>query len=203
MRTKTLLFAAAGALMLLLAGCGGKILYSHYYTLEIIPPPAAEVHDARFNGTLAVRRFEIAPYLRQGGIAYRQSPEEVEFYDYHRWAASPSETVTSAVIDAFRASGMFSVVKRYDGQNQQDYLLIGRLERLDEIDYGGSVQVLAKVSAELADLHSGITVWTGEANDTLKVEPRDVHAVVTTMSQAIQQTIAGLIARLDRQLAKN
>ena len=192
--------ASACAVTLLMAGCGGKILYPHYYALDIPPAPGPAVSDARLPATLAVRRFETPPYLRQGRIVYRKAPAEIGFYDYHRWAADPAETVTAAVIDSLRSSRLFSFVKPYDGQGQQDYLMSGRLERLEEIDYGSSVRVEAKLSAELVDLRTGATVWTGDADETLGVETRNVNSVVVEMSQAIQENIARLVASLNQQL---
>ena len=71
MTTKTL--ASACTVILSMAGCGGKIRYPNYYTLEIPPPPRPAMSDARLPVTLAVRRFETPPYLRQGRIVYRPS----------------------------------------------------------------------------------------------------------------------------------
>src|SRR5262249_4799871 len=86
-------------------------------------------------GVVSVRRFETPAYLRQGRIVYRETPEAVDFYEYHRWAAEPGPTVTAGVIDSIRSANLFSFVKPYDGQDKPEYLMTGRLERLDEIDY--------------------------------------------------------------------
>jgi uncharacterized lipoprotein YmbA len=185
---------------LLMAGCGGKILYPHYYALDIPAAPKPAASDARLPATLAVRRFEALPYLRQGRIVYRQGPAEIGFYDYHRWAADPAAAVTAAMIDSLRSSRLFSFVTPYDGQGQSDYLMSGRLERLEEIDAGGDVRVEAKLSAELVDLRTAATVWTGDADETLGVETRDVNSVVMEMSHAVQKSISRLVASLDRQL---
>jgi ABC-type uncharacterized transport system auxiliary subunit len=150
---------------------------------------------------LAVRQFETPPYLRQGRIVYRQAPQEVGFYDYRRWAADPAETVTAAVIDSLRAARLFSFVKRYDGQNQQDYLLLGRIDRLEEIDYGGGVRVAAKLSVEVVNLRASTTLWTGDAEETQPVDTRNVNSVVAAMSQAVQKSINRIVASLDQQLA--
>jgi ABC-type uncharacterized transport system auxiliary subunit len=150
--------------------------------------------------TVAVRRFETPQYLRQGRLVYRQTPAEIGFYDYHRWAADPAATVTTAVIDSLRSSQLFAFVRTYDGQGQPDYLMSGRLERLEEIDSGDSVRVEAKLSAELVNLQTGATVWTGDADETLGVKTRNVNSVVVEMSHAVQKSIDRLVASLDRQL---
>jgi uncharacterized lipoprotein YmbA len=197
---KTLAGASACALALSMAGCGGKILYPQYYALDIPPAPSPAIADARLPATLAVRRFETPQYLRQGRVVYRRTPAEIGFYDYHRWAADPALTVTTAMIDSLRSARLFSFVKPYDGEGQQEYLMSGRLERLEEIDYGGSVRVEAKLSAELVNLETGATVWTGDADETLGVEAHDVSSVVVEMSHAVQKGVDRLVASLNQQL---
>jgi uncharacterized lipoprotein YmbA len=205
MMPKALVKTGACALMLLMAGCGGKVLYPRYYSLEVPAAPAPVVpaeakNQTRLPLTVAVRRFETSPYLRGGRIVYRPSPHEIGFYNYQRWAADPGVTVTSAVIDSLRSAGPFSFVKPWDNQGRQDYLMSGRLERLDEIDYGGGVTVEATLSAQLINLQGGATVWTGDAAETLTVETRDVDSVVVAMSQAVQKSIDRLVSSLDQQL---
>lgn len=195
---KSLMKMGVCALTLLIASCGGG-RRPHYYALEIPQAPDRTLSGPRFPGTVAVCRFETPSYLRQGRIVYRETPEEVGFYEYHRWAAEPSETVTTALIDALRSSRLSSFVKRCDGHNQQDYLLVGRLERLEEIDYGGPVRVEAKMSAEVVNVRTGATEWTGDALATLNVENRNVDSVVRAMNRAVQNSIDQLVANLDQR----
>jgi uncharacterized lipoprotein YmbA len=189
---------------LLMTGCmGGKVQYPNYYTLEIAPATKPVVNDALLPVAVAVRRFETPGYLRQGRIVYREAPGKVGFYDYHRWAADPGATVTAAMIASLRSAHLFSFVKPHDGQDQPEYLLTGRLERLDEIDYGGAVRVEAKLSAELVDLRTGATVWTSEAAETSKVEVRNIDSVVAAMSRVVQANIDQLIAGMKEQLSES
>jgi uncharacterized lipoprotein YmbA len=200
MTTKVLVSASACVVMVLMAGCGGKVLYPNYYALEIVPAPRPAVNETRLPVTVAVRQFETPPYLRQGRIVYRQAPEEIDFYNYHRWAADPAVAVTTAMIDSLRSSRLFSFVMPYDGQDRQDYLISGRIERLDEIDYGGDVRVEAKLSAELVNLRTGATVWAGDAAETSRVGTRNVNSVVVEMSRAVQKSIDILVAALEQEL---
>ena len=187
------------AFTLLIASCGGGRRPT-YYALEVPPAPDRSLTDPRFPGTLAVCRFDTPPYLRQGRIVYRESPEEIGFYEYHRWAAQPAETVTTAMIAALRSSRLFSLVKRYDGHNGQDYLLVGRIERLEEIDYGGPVRVQAQIAAELVNLRTGSTEWTGDAAAMLNVESRNVNSVVDAMNRAVQNSIDQLLGGLNQRV---
>jgi len=185
----------------LMAGCGGKILYPHYYTLDLPAAPRSTATDPRLRATLAVRPFGTPAYLRQGRIVYRQAPAEIGFYEYHRWAAEPAAMVTSGMIDSLRSSHLFSFVKQYDGQGRQDYLISGRIEQLEEIDSAEGVRVAARLSAELLDLRTGAMVWAGEVGETSKVETRNVDSVVVEMSHAVQKSIDKLVASLNQQIS--
>jgi uncharacterized lipoprotein YmbA len=198
---RTLVTATACVAALLLAACG-EIRYPKYYALNIVPPSRPAADDVRRSVTVAVRRFDTPDYIRQGRIVYRETPEEIGFYDYHRWAADPGATITTAMIDALRASRLFSLVVSYDGREQQECILSGRVERLDEIDYGGGVRVEARILAELVNQRTGETLWTGDASEASKIETRTVGSVVDAMSHAVATSIERLIASMELQPAR-
>ncbi len=189
------------AATMLMAGCGGKVVRPHYYTLETPPALSTAVSGRPVAATVAVSQFGAPPYLRQGRIVYRESAEEIGFYEYRRWAADPAETITAAMIDSLRSRQMFSFVKRSDGRNEQDYLMTGRLERLEEVDYGGPVRVKTEISAELVNLRTGSTEWTGDASATFNVEKSTVDSVVAGMNHAVQDCIDQLAASMEQRLA--
>jgi uncharacterized lipoprotein YmbA len=151
---------------------------------------------------VAVRRFETPDYIRQGRIVYRETPQEVGFYDYHRWAADPGATITTAMIDALRSARLFSAVVPYDGQANAECVLSGRLARLDEVDYAGGVRVETRLVAELVNRRTGKTLWTGEASETSNIETRTVASVVGAMSHAVETSIDRLIASMDQQVPR-
>src|SRR5271170_7019190 len=159
-------FALATLIILVscLAGCGGAVKYPNYYTLHLTPPPDPPVPE-RVHATLAIREFRSPTYLRQGAIVYKTSPEQIGFYNYHRWAVDPREFLTNAVADRLRASGNFTQVKLYDGRPDVDYVLSGRLEELEEIDYQGGIKVQVAISAQMTNLATGAAVWTNEASE--------------------------------------
>jgi uncharacterized lipoprotein YmbA len=199
---KAFVLACALLAALLMFGCGGKVRYPKYYTLALAPTLQPAANDPRIDGTVAVRRFETPAYLRQGRIVFREAPNQVGFYEYHRWAADPGATVTIAVMETLRSSGLFSTVESYEGRDKPEYLLTGRIERLDEIDYGGGgVSVEARLSAQLVKLRTASTVWTGEATETSKVDQRNVSSVVEEMSRAVQKSIGRLLTNMEQQLA--
>src|ERR1700746_1343944 len=148
----TIVFSIAA--LVILSSCGGRVRYPNYYTLNLPappdPPPAENVH-----ATVAIREFRAPAYLRQGAIVYKPSPEQIGFYAYHRWAVDPCDFVTDSIIDRLGAPGNFFHVKHYDGQPNVDYVISGRVEKLEEIDYEGGVKVEVAVSAQMTKLDTG------------------------------------------------
>jgi len=180
---------------ILLIGCISKIKYPSYYTLTLpsaAGPPAKESELP----SITVREFRAPGYLRQGPIVYRTSPGQVGFYEYHRWAVDPRQSITNAVTERLRASGSFAAVKIYDGRADADYILSGRLEKLDEVDYQGGIRVEVELSAQVIDLHTGKTVWTNSAFEMAKVDRRNIPAIVAEMSSMTDRAIERLLKPL-------
>jgi ABC-type uncharacterized transport system auxiliary subunit len=187
------------AMLVILVGCG-RVRYPKYYALNLPappdPPPAENVHAA-----VAIREFSAPAYLRQGAIVYKPSPEQIDFYAYHRWAINPREFVTNSVIERLRASGNFARVQPYDGRLDTQYVLSGRLEKLEEIDYSGGVKVEVAISAQMTNLATGLTVWTNAVSEIGDVNKRDVAAVVSEMNGTMERAITKLLSSMPADMA--
>jgi ABC-type uncharacterized transport system auxiliary subunit len=176
----------------ILAGCAGKVGRSNYYTLNLPAPPDPPAAE-NAHTTVAVREFRAPAYLRQGAIVYKPSPEQIGFYAYHRWAVDPCDFVTDSIIDRLGATGTFSRVKHYDGQADADYVVSGRLEKLEEIDYEGGVKVEVAVSAQMTKLDTGTIVWSKAVSEIGVVKQHNVPTVVSEMSRTMERAIEKLL----------
>jgi ABC-type uncharacterized transport system auxiliary subunit len=183
------------AVSIAFVGCAGKIRYPSYYTLHVPPPPDPPARPD-VHASLAVREFRSPGYLRQGPLVYRVSAEQIGFYDYHRWATDPRQFVTVAIANRLRASGNFADVTMYDGRSHVDYIITGRLEKLEEVDYAGGVRVEVALSAQMTDIHTGLTAWANSASDIENVAQRNVPAVVSEMSHAMDRAIEKLLSSI-------
>jgi ABC-type uncharacterized transport system auxiliary subunit len=188
------------ALLPALGGCG-KVKYPAYYTLNL--PPAPDPPALEKQTSIAVREFQAPGYLRQGPIVYRRNPEEIGFYEYHRWAADPRKIVTSAVMEDLRASGQFSMVSSYDGRRDIEYVFSGKLEKLEEVDYEGGVRVEVALSAQITRLSNGATVWSNNVFEAGKVSQRNVPGVVAEMNRAMELAINKLLTTIPAPLASS
>jgi ABC-type uncharacterized transport system auxiliary subunit len=190
--TRTVFCLAA---LVILSGCAGKIKYPNYYTLNLPAPPDPPAAE-NAHATLAIRQFRAPAYLRQGAIVYRTSPEQIGLYAYQRWAIDPRDLVTNAVIERLRASGAFARVQAYDGNRDVEYVLSGRLEKLEELDYQRGVKVEVAVSAEIANIATGAVVWSNTVSEIGDVNKRDVPAVVSEMNRTMERAIEKLVTPL-------
>src|SRR5882757_9063149 len=188
------------AALVILSGCGGRVRYPNYYTLNLPappdPPPAENAH-----ATVALREFRAPAYLRQTAIVYKPSPQQIGFYAYHRWAINPCDFVTTSVIERIRASGNFVRVKQYDGRPDIEYVLSGRLEKLEEIDYEGGIKVEVGISAQMTNLATGATVWNNAVSEAGDVNKRDVPAVVSEMNRTMERAIEKLLSPMPADVA--
>lgn len=190
--------AAALAVVACLA-CGGKVPPTFYYVLNL-PTPAPTAN--RLDHTAVLMPVRADRVVGQGRIVYRESPEQVGFYEYHRWAEDPEDTVSAALARELMARGTFASVSAFDGRTKADFVIRGELGRLEEIDYDGPVRVAAEVSLELVDSSTGRVIWSGTASRTEDVLASDVRSVVSEMSVAAAAAIKQLAGELDEHLRR-
>ncbi len=176
----------------LLAGCGSvKGPAVRYYKLDI--PPAPMPAGPSVAVPLRIEPFRTTSLLRQDRIVYCPSPVEVGFYDYHRWAERPNDTVTKALADRLMGRRLFQSVEISDGAGKAEYVLRGSIDRLQEVDYHGAVRAQVSISAELEDPVRREKIWTGVASSEFVVGKSEVQAVVIAMGRASQQSIERLV----------
>lgn len=198
MKKLTMVLGFMLALLPALVGCS-RVRYPAYYTLNLPPPPDPPAQENQT--AIAVREFQAPGYLRQGPIVYRSTPEEIGFYEYHRWAADPRKIVTSAVIEDLRASGQFSMVSTYDGRRDIEYVFSGKLEKLEEVDYEGRVRVEVGLSAQITRVSNGTMVWSNTVFEAGKVSHRNVPGVVAQMNRTMELAINKLLSTIPAPLA--
>jgi len=198
MKNVTTAFLLMMILLAALSGCG-RLRYPAYYTLNLPAPPDPPAGESVRN-SIAVREFQSPGYLRQGPIVNRATPEEVGFYEYHRWAADPRMLVTTAVVDHMRANGQFSKVSMYDGRPNNDYVFSGRLEKLEEVDYQAGVNVEVAISAQITLVSTGATVWSNAVSEMRPVSQRKVTAVVSEMNRTMDLAINKLLSTIPQAL---
>jgi cholesterol transport system auxiliary component len=199
MKKLTTALALMMTLLPVLSGCG-RVRYPAYYTLNLPAPPDPPAAE-NVRTSIAVREFQSPNYLKQGPVVFRPTPEEIGFYEYHRWAADPRMLVTNAVVDHLRAGGQFFMVSLYDGRPNNDYVFSGKLEKLEEVDYQAGVKVEVAISAQITRVATGATVWSNAVSETGTVSQRNVRGVISEMNRTVDLAINKLLSTVPAPLA--
>ena len=195
---KMLVLTSLGALVL--AGCG-SVRYPTTYVLNFPPPaPQTALSGGSLTGPLAVRDFQCPEYLCEGRIVYRSTPEEVGFYEYHRWAMNLRDAIAQYVVDGLRAQSLFTSVAAHERGAEAAYVLSGRIERLEEVDEGRDVHVVCTISAQLLNTRTRSVVWSHTASETVQVEKRDIRGVVSSLSSAARTAVDHLLKSMAEEL---
>jgi len=195
---KALAIALMGAFVL--AGCG-SVHYPSTYVLHLPPPVAQIAPSVGALGSVAIREFQCPEYLCEGRIVYRSGPEEVGFYEYHRWAMNPRQAITDYVVEVLRTQSLFKSVTAYDRASDVAYVVSGKLDRLEEVDEGRDVRVVCAISAQLLDMRTKSVVWSDSASETTQVEKRDMRGVVGSLSSAARTAADRLLKSMTVELS--
>jgi uncharacterized lipoprotein YmbA len=184
------------AALVTLAGCAGKTRYPSYYILNVPPPLSASERSKPILGSVAVREFSAPAFLRGGPIAYRQSPEQLDFYAYHHWAEDPRRTATGAMMREMQARGLFRSVDVFDGRGSPEFLVTGTLDHLEEVDQGSDVSIVVTLLARLVDLRTGDVIWQDTSSKTSKLDQRSIPGIVAEMSRDLGSAIEDLVSSM-------
>jgi uncharacterized lipoprotein YmbA len=183
-----------------LGGCA-KVRYPDYYMLNLPNPVSASRDSARISASVAVREFRAPQYLRQGQIVYRPESEQIAFYDYHRWAEDPRQSVTTTIVRGLKQ--VFESVELYDGRTSAEFLLTGSLDHLEEVDSEHSVSVEVGISAKLQNVKTGNVMWSDTSFKTSEVNQRSLPAIVTEMSRDLSDAATQLVSSMRRQVSES
>jgi len=201
MRNSKLMFAIGLLTAIVsLAACAGKIRYPSYYVLNL-PTAVPATGSAPILGSVAVREFDAPRFLRGGPIAYRPSSEQLEFYDYHRWAEDPRRVVTAAMVREMQARGLFQSVDMFDGRGSPECLLTGTVDHLEEVDHGTNVSIEVTLSARLINLRTGEVLWQDTSSKTANLDHRSVPGIVAEMSQDLGSAVQHLVSSMQDRLS--
>jgi ABC-type uncharacterized transport system auxiliary subunit len=99
---------------------------------------------------------------------------------------NPRQAMTQYVAESLRAQSLFRSVFVHERGAEAAYVLSGNIERLDEVDQGHDVRVVCAISTQLVDARTKSVVWRHRASETIQVEKRDMHGVVSGLSLAAQ-----------------
>ncbi len=198
--SRTILVIGLLIVLASLVGCAGKIRYPNYYVLTV-PAAVVNVQPKPILGSVAVREFSAPRYLRGGSIAYRQSPEQLDFYNYDRWADDPRDVVTVAMVREMEASGLFKSVNVFDGRETPECLVTGTIDHLEEVDQNSNLSIEVRLSARLISLRTGEVLWQDTSSKRTNVDEHSVRVIVAEISRDVGGAVERLVSSMQGSLS--
>jgi ABC-type uncharacterized transport system auxiliary subunit len=194
-----------GLLWLLAAGTFAAVSCStprtHYYTMEFphTPPAAASVVACQ----IAVQPFRTDQAFADDRIAFHENQNEVNHYEYQRWAGRPADLVTNYFLHRLKDSGVYAGVSAYKEGPAADFVLTGWIHRFEEVDRGKEVSASVDLELELLNGKSRASLWRSEAECTKPLASRDVAGVTQVIHACLEETAGKLLGEVHSQIEKS
>ncbi|MGH7496558.1 MAG: ABC-type transport auxiliary lipoprotein family protein [bacterium] len=166
-----------------------------YYTVSNwnTPPLESENHHTpALDIVLGVEKFSAETMYDDDRIIYRDSPFEVKYYHYRRWAAVPRTLVTDEILKQLRASSCCREVVAYPAENQVNYTISGRVLAFEEWDQGEQWFGRVALSIQVYEPVSRRLVWQEVLQAETPVAKKIPAAVVEAIAASLQKCVSDL-----------
>lgn len=185
------------AIALLLAGCAGKVPETRYYQLAVPDAPGAAHSPVK----IVLEPFTAESAYDDERIVYRTNPYRLDYYQYHRWSASPGVIVGNYLEEALEKTGKFEVVRELE--EGAPVVLAGRVLALEEVDTSPK-QWTGRVVVELrlSDAKSGATVWSAQLEEREVLAKQSPEGLARALSTALGRIAAKAAPMIDVRAAE-
>lgn len=186
-------------LVVLFGACAGKLPETRFYQLAATQQATESTGDS----TLILETLETDPAYDDDRIVYRTTPYRLDYYQYHRWSATPGTMVGNYLEQAFESSGKFRSVLR-DATADAPAILGGRVLAIEEIDSSKtSWRGRIVIELTLTDPRSNTVLWTQQFDESEPLSAQTPEGLAKALSTAmgrIANKAAPVVAdHVDRQ----
>ncbi|HEY6038408.1 MAG TPA: ABC-type transport auxiliary lipoprotein family protein [Kofleriaceae bacterium] len=182
------------AALIAAAACGGSTPQVRYYQLAT---PSARAAKSTGDKVLVVEALASDGAYDDERIVYRNTPYRLDYYNYHRWVATPGVLVGGYLEKALSRTGNFKAVLR-EQTADTSLVLGGRINAIEEVDRDPKHWV-GRISLELTltDPKTGDVVWAQPFEETEPLPeqtPEGLAKAISTALDRIAQRAAPQIA---------
>ncbi|MCH8214422.1 MAG: membrane integrity-associated transporter subunit PqiC [Proteobacteria bacterium] len=178
-----------------LAACAQPPLpKDHFYRLSV-GAPENPLTEPRFKGTLEIGRF-IADGLTSGRpVVYSKAdrPHELLEYYYHFWTEPPPTMLRDQLVDYLRAAKVTTMVVTPEMRVEPDYVLAGRIKRLEKIN-GSPPGAVVELELALRRTADNELLFLGTYGVEAKAGAHTVAAAVAAFNDALTEIYAKFTA---------
>lgn len=188
------------ALVIALAACGGKMPATRFY--QLAEPPGKATPGAGI--PIVIEQLTTDTAYDDERIVYRVTPYRLDYYNYHRWSATPGTLIANYLERAFEKSGKFGAVTR-DANPDAAVTLGGRVVAIEEVDKS-KTQWFGRVVLELSltDTKTGEVLWSEqfEENEPLAIQtPEGLARALSVALERIANRAVPAVSVLAEQVA--
>jgi ABC-type uncharacterized transport system auxiliary subunit len=173
------------AVILLVAGCGGTLPETRYY--QLASPRTATVASSTATAALTIQPLDADPAYDDERIVYRLTPYRLDYYNYHRWSASPGTLVADFLERMFEKSGRF---KRVTRDASAPVTLGGRVVAIEEVDTSKTTWT-GRIVLELTltDSATGDVLWSEQYEESEPLAAQTPEGLAQAISKALDRIV--------------
>jgi len=185
----------------ILSACGSvaPVPEDQFYRLRAKAPSTA-LSKPLLQGTLVVERF-VADGLTAGRpLVFSEAgkPYQVKEFHYHFWTQPPTVMLRDELVNYLRARKVADVVVTPEMRVTPDYVLIGKINRLEKVN-GSPPKAVLEIELGVRKVRGGKLVIL----DTYRVETQSsgsgVDAAVESLNISLTDVYAEFIAALSKK----
>ncbi|MEO7425974.1 MAG: ABC-type transport auxiliary lipoprotein family protein [Fibrobacteria bacterium] len=186
-----LISLATAATALALTSCGffAKPQVTEYYVLDYLPtPPKERLEKGPFPYVARVRDCNIAEAYRRSQIVYRQSANQMQFYNLHLWAVDPERMVNDLEVKHLKAANLFENLTRSVENYVPDFLLSCDIQALEEYDNKSQWYAHMAIEYQLENAKTNQIVWK-KLFDVRKTVPQQEPVFIVRELSSLLESI--------------
>lgn len=187
----------ACACAVLLSSCallgGGKKATATTQYSPLVPVVASPVSHSS-SRQLVVDVTYTTPVLNNLRIAVRPTGHELEVYKDVRWANTPSEMLTTHLLETFERMNAFRTVARSGAGLAPDLRLGLEIRQFESVYSGGAPSAVIVVVAKLIDSGAEREIQSREFTASVPAASVDVPSVVDAFASAMSRIDADIAA---------
>ncbi|HEC14553.1 MAG TPA: ABC transporter [Rhodospirillales bacterium] len=187
------------AMILALAACSQpEVPTDRYYRLQLAAP-SAPMRRVVLKGTLEVERFIANGLIAGRPILHSQAgkPNEIREYNYHFWTEPPIVLLRDQLVTYLRAVKIADVVVTPEVRIAPDYVITGKIKRLEKID-GERPKAVVELELALRKTAGGKLLYL----DSFRVETEAADNSVAAAIEALNAALDEIYGKFTAAIAK-
>jgi ABC-type uncharacterized transport system auxiliary subunit len=177
---------------------GTKIPTRSYFILSYNPQPKTPPGSQRpYPYSLEVERFAVQRIFDNQKIAYRFSPEEVQYYEYQQWAVRPEYMFTDVILKHLEASNLCNRIGTEFLDVKPDYRLEGSVNALEKYDATDVFYAHLAMSFKMVRVIDGQQVWDYSFDLRKQVYQKKMNYTIIALEAIMQAQMDVVINQLD------